>query len=326
MNSLEQCIKNYKDKGLIEHIAVRVGDRNGVLLEHYDSADENTLFDMASVTKIAVTSMLALLLLENGELLLGETMRWFYGGCESPITIKHLLTHTCGFGHKPLNIEGNTYQNIDEYILSIPHDIKIGTDVLYSCPGYILLGKIIEKRLKMSLSDGFEKYVAKPLGMSSSCFCPRSDNIVNANKTDELIGVVNDYNCQFLGGVCGNAGLFSNVADMTRFVHMLQNYGAPILRSPLTFENAIRCHTKGMSESRGLGFVVVDDRYKQTGRLFKNGSVGHCGHTGQSVFCDVESGLYVIVLSDATLHSKQYDEVKKFREDIHNAIADDLNK
>ncbi len=326
MNLLEQCIKNYKNKGLIEHIAVRVGDRNGVLCEYYDGADENTLFDMASVTKIAVTTMLAFVLLENGELSLGESMRWFYRGCESPITIKHLLTHTCGFGHKPLNLEGNTYQNIDEYILSIPHDIKIGTDVLYSCPGFVLLGKIVERKLGMSLADGFKKYVAEPLGMSYSGYCPKSDNIVNANKTEQLRGVVNDYNCQFLGGVAGNAGLFSNITDMTKFVKMLLNYGAPILRSPLTFKNAITNHTKGMSASRGLGFVIVDDRYKQTGRLFENGTFGHGGHTGQSVFCDINSGLYAIVLSDATLHSDNYEQVKKFREDIHNAIADDLKR
>ena len=326
MNSLEQCIKNYKNKGLIEHIAVRVGDRNGILTEYYDGAANTTLFDMASVTKIVVTTMLTLMLMEDAHLSLGESMRWIFRGAENPVEIKHLLTHTCGIGHKPLNIEGNTYDNIADYIMDIPRDINLGTDVLYSCPGFILLGKIVERKLGMSLDVAFKKYIAEPLDMSYSGYRPSSDNIVNANKTEELRGIVNDYNCQFLGGVAGNAGLFSNIVDMTKYVKMLLDFGAPLLRSPLTFKNAITNHTKGMSASRGLGFLIVDENYKQTGSLFKPGAFGHGGHTGQSVFCDINSGLYAIILSDATLHSDNYEQVKKFREDIHNAIADDLNK
>ena len=326
MNSLEKCIEKYKEQGLIEHVAVSVGNREGVLLEHYCGADDTTLFDMASVTKIVVTTMLTLMLLEDAKLSLGESMRWIFRGAENPVEIKHLLTHTCGIGHKPLNIEGNTYDNIADYIMGIPRDINLGTDVLYSCPGFVLLGKIVEKQLDMPLDTAFKKYIAEPLDMSYSGYRPCSDNIVNANKTEDMRGIVNDYNCRFLGGVAGNAGLFSNIVDMTKFVKMLLNFGAPLLRSPLTFKNAITNHTKGMSKSRGLGFLIVDENSKQTGKLFEPGAFGHCGHTGQSVFCDINSGLYAIILSDATLHSEQYDEVKKFREDMHNAIAETLKQ
>ena len=96
------------------------------------------------------------------------------------------------------------------------------------------------------------------------------------------------------------------------------------------FEISSRNHTENMSESRGLGFLYVDERYSQTGGLFDNGSIGHCGHTGQSLFVDLYSGLYVIILSDATLSvfkklkEHNYNEVMKMRENIHRAIKLDL--
>ena len=86
-----------------------------------------------------------------------------------------------------------------------------------------------------------------------------------------------------------------------------------------------------MSAARGLGFLYVDNRYKQTGELFPVGSVGHCGHTGTSVFFNSDSGLYVIILSDATVSvtkkygKSYYEKVKQMREHLHNAIKKDLN-
>ena len=76
--------------------------------------------------------------------------------------------------------------------------------------------------------------------------------------------------------------------------------------------------------------MYVDERYGQTGELFENGAIGHCGHTGQSVFLDYKTGLYVIVLSDATLSTvkkyggERYSEVVDMRKDLHNAIKKDL--
>ena len=92
------------------------------------------------------------------------------------------------------------------------------------------------------------------------------------------------------------------------------------------FEMAVKNYTAEKMECRGLGFVYVDNRYSQTGGLFEDGAIGHGGHTGQSVFLDYRTGLYVIVLSDATITtvkkygSEKYDEVIKMREKIHAAI------
>ena len=331
MLCLEKTIDEYVESGITEHIAVRVGQGNHVIYDTYrGGVDETTLFDMASVTKIMVTTSLALIALDRGLLKLEDKVDQFYS-TSKPFTIKNLLTHTIGIGHKSLNKEGSNYANIAEKILDIPSDIPIGTDVQYSCPGFILLGKILEKIFGMQLDQCFNELVAKPLGFENTSFLPSyRQNIVNANLNMEKRGIVNDYNCQFLGGIAGNAGLFSNLSDVTKYVEFIQNRGKPLIKEK-TFLLAAQNHTAEMSESRGLGYLYVDGRYQQTGGLFEDGAIGHCGHTGQSVFVDYRSGLYVIILSDATISTvkkygtEHYNEVMDMRARLHSAIKCDLS-
>ena len=271
-----------------------------------------------------------LLLLTKGLIALNDPVARFYE-TDRPITIKHLLTHTMGIGHKALNVEGNSYENICEKILAMPSDIPLGSDVLYSCPGFILLGKILERIFGKRLDECFLEFVAKPLGMTETTFLPRnSQNVVNSNLEAEKKGVVNDYNCQFLGGVAGNAGLFSNICDVTKYVGFLLSKGRPLI-SEKTFEMAVQNYTASMSASRGLGFLYIDERYRQTGTLFANGAIGHCGHTGQSVFVEYRTGLYTIILSDATISTvrkygkEHYGEVMEMRERLHVAIRSDFD-
>ena len=331
MICLEKTIDEYVESGILEHIAVRVGQGNHVIYDTYrGGVDETTLLDMASVTKIMVTTSLALIALDKGLLQLNDTVDKFYTTDKS-LSVKNLLTHTMGIGYKPLNKEGNTYENIAEKILDIPSDIPIGADVRYSCPGFILLGKILEKTFGMQLDQCFHELVAKPLGFENTLFLPLNrENTVNSNLDKTKRGIVNDYNCQFLGGIAGNAGLFSNLSDVTKYVLFLQNRGKPLIKEE-TFLLAAQNHTAEMSESRGLGYLYVDGRYQQTGGLFEDGAIGHCGHTGQSVFVDYRSGLYVIILSDATISTvkkygkEHYDEVMDMRARLHSAIKCDLH-
>lgn len=330
MICLEKTIDEYVESGILEHVAIRVGRGDNVICDTFRGGiDETTLFDMASVTKIMVTTVLALIALDRGLLQLNDAIDKYYS-TSKVLTIKNLLTHTIGIGHKALNKDGNTYENIAEKILDIPLDIPIGADVRYSCPGFILLGKILEKIFGMQLDHCFNELVAKPLGFENTSFLPLNrENIVNSNLDRTKRGIVNDYNCQFLGGIAGNAGLFSNLSDVTKYVHFLQRRGKPLIKEE-TFLLAAQNHTLGMSESRGLGFLYVDERYGQTGGLFPDGSIGHCGHTGQSVFVDYRSGLYVIILSDATVSTvrkygkERYDEVMEMRSRLHAAIKQDM--
>lgn len=331
MKYLEQVLDEYLNNGIVSNVFIRIGQNDKVL---YDTSrgniDEKTLFDMASVTKIMATTSLALIAIDKGLLALDASVSSFYP-TDKPLTIKNLLTHTIGIGHKALNKEGYTYHNIAEKILEISLDVPIGEWVLYSCPGYILLGKILEKIFGQRLDKAFDEWVAKPLGLTYTSFLPKDKNLcVNSNLEEDKRGVVNDYNCQFLGGVAGNAGLFSNIVDVTKYAACLLNSGAPLIGEN-TFQKAVENYTAfDKEESRGLGFVYVDEKYKQTGGLFATGSIGHCGHTGQSVFVDYKTGFYVIILSDATISTvkkygcEHYNEVMQMREDLHKAIKKDL--
>lgn len=336
MDKVEQCLDRLFREGAVQNIAIRIGKGEKVIYEMFRSVDENinaeTLFDMASVTKILAPTCIALIAMDEGVLHLSDKVGDILGLLPKggDITVKHLLTHTLGIGHKDLTKSEVTYDNVAEHILSIAPDIPIGSDVLYSCPGFILLGKVLEKIFDKRLDILFYEKVAQPLGMKKSLFCPpKCKGIVNSNINLEECGLVNDCNCRHLGGIAGNAGLFSNINDMTKFVFMLIKNGAPII-SAKTFKEAVKNHTVGMSEGRGLGFLYVDGKYSQTGSLFAEGSIGHCGHTGQSVFVSPSSGLYAIILSDtmASVTKKcgfdDYGAVMKIREEIHNAIYEDL--
>lgn len=335
--NLNKCIDNLISNKTVQNMIVRVGQGSNILCDikktvQDRSLSEHTLFDMASVTKIIVTTSLALVAIDRGTLSPSDKVSKFFPvpDDKKDMTVHHLLTHTMEIGHKSLLGSNGEHTGIEDYILNIPSDIPIGSNVLYSCPGFILLGRILERVYEERLDMAFNKHVALPLGMASTVFSPdRSADIVNANLSDSEIGVVNDYNCRYLGCICGNAGVFSNLADMTVYAKMLLSHGAPLLSEKI-FALAAQNHTESMNDSRGLGYLYVDDRYYQTGGLFPDGSIGHCGHTGQSVFADPESGLFVIVLSDATISTvkkygqQNYKEVKQMRHDIHAAIKADL--
>ena len=338
MRNLNECVNKLFSDKLCFNIAIKVGYRDKTIYELYKSEnsiiDETTLFDIASVTKIVCTTTLALIAIDKKLLSPSDKVSKYFSvpKDKEDLSVLNLLTHTMGIGYKLLSDYTDTPDNISDAILNIPLDLSVGEDVRYSCPAFILLGKILEAVLEDRLDNLFVKYVSTPLGMLSTKFLPETSfNVVNANVNQLECGTVNDLNCRFLGGVSGNAGVFSNIRDLSKYSEMLLRKGAPII-SENTFTSAIANFTEYKSESRGLGFLFVDEKYNQTGDLFSNGSFGHCGHTGQSLFVDPQSGLYVIILSDMTLSTIKkfgvdtYGEVILARENIHNSILKDLGE
>ena len=199
---LTECLDRLLDEGLISNIAVRVGRFDTVLADVYRSAgqkiDENTRFDMASVTKVMVTTPLALMALEQGAITLDTPVSAFFHDPRG-LTVRHLLTHTIGIGHKPLNLAGNTYDNIAGHILSIPADIPAGTNVMYSCPGFILLGKILEQIYGRRLDELFMERIAAPLNLTRSRFLPGGEGLAQLRQLDE------DHIAKGFLGMVGNA-------------------------------------------------------------------------------------------------------------------------
>lgn len=342
--NLEKYIDSLLAEKTAENIIVRVGRGDEILCDVKRAAEDRvlsdkTLFDMASVTKIVVVTSLALIAIDKGLLSVSDPVSKFFPvpDDKKEMTVKHLMTHTVSISHNSLRkceYKGK-YEGVEHCILSVPLSKPLGSSIRYSCFGFILLGRILETIYGERLDVAFKKRVAEPLGMTMTSYLPdRTLDIVNARMLDENVGIVHDPNCRRLGGVAGNAGLFSNLGDMTLFAKMLIAHGSPLF-SKETFLLAAKNYTANMETTdtyghRGLGYIHVNEHFGQAAGLFPDGSVGHCGHTGQSVFVDPESGLYVIVLSDATrsvekkLGKHSYEPIVQMRRELHSAIKADL--
>ncbi len=327
MNSIEKYLHDCLHNNMFDNCAVAIGNPDGekyrYLIDNKELiTDADTLFDMASVTKILSVALPALILADQGRLSFDAKMGDFFECTDEKknITIKNLLTHTSGMGGGAIEPYAGIPENAIQAILGKPLLMKPDTNVIYSCHGYMVMGKILERICGKALDQILVEYVTKPLNMNHTMYLPIGNNIVNSNDNKKETGLVNDFNARFVGGVSGNAGVFSSIDDMSIFARLLANDCNQLLSKKM-FDMAIMNYTDGMGESRGLGFCLVDERYSQAGDLFSMGSYGHCGHTGTSVFVHKCCKQYVVVLTNMTKCVKgTYNIVKEFRKNIHNAI------
>lgn len=247
-----------------------------------------------------------------------------------------MLTHTSGIIKVliPDSIADSGREAVVWHILKPDLAFEPGTAYRYSCSAYILLGFILEKILDAPLDKLYEKYITKPLMLKRSRFNIRGDepNAAICYRRKYMGKYrADDENAYTLRGVAGNGAFQSSVEDISKFLDAVLKKDSH-LYSKEWFELAERNWTPELSEGRGLGYLIVNENYHQTGKLFSPGSFGHCGHSGQSFFVNREEDLYVIILTNATrflniksgFRGYDYNIICKMREDIHNAIYDDL--
>ncbi len=281
---------------------------------------EDTLFDIASLSKLVSTTMIALKLIETGRLSPDDTIGRYlasaekYGDC----SIHHLLTHTSGLvPHMPL-YKMCEKGDVINTILSREPLCGVGDEVHYSCMGYILLGHILENVGGKSLDALAKAYVFEPIGMKTACYCRGnrrlSAPVAATEYRDDLgawvSGFVHDENAYHLDGVAGNAGVFATLDDMIAFAGMSSMKGT--LRngeeylSEKTFRNAIENKTPDKVESRGYGFQLKGTQASPMGEKMSIGSYGHTGFTGTSLYVDRESGLWGILLTNSVHYGRNH--------------------
>ncbi|MDR1598903.1 MAG: beta-lactamase family protein [Oscillospiraceae bacterium] len=284
-----------------------------------------TRFDMASCTKPFSATPLALLAIEDGELTLYDTVSRFFP--ETPpdkagITILQLLTHTGGFTqHYHIQDDTDDPERVVESILrSTLLDQPEGTPA-YSCIGFILLGKILEKAYGASLDALSAERVFGPLGMRNTSYNPTGGNIapteMSAATGVAWQGIVHDENARFLRGVSANAGVFADIADTARFCAMLAMGGDGFL-SAATMRKAIRNYTPGHDTHRGLGFHLAGPPLNFMGDLFPPESFGHTGFTGTCFAVDPHTGFYAALLTNRVHPTRENDKIQRFRRVFHN--------
>ena len=304
-----------------------------------ENANEDTLFDIASCGKVLHTVPLALQAIGEGKLSLDSVLDDFFPNVpeeKKRITVRQLMTHTSGIVRIPL-LKEICAQGTDAtaaLILSAPLAFAPGSNYVYSCNGMNLLGFIVEKLYGKTMDRLFEERLKAPLGMTRSRFEIAVDEpnaAVCYTRAEAGATRFDDDNVQSMGRVCGAGGSFFTGADIRKYVHAVLAKDERLYRREF-FALAETDYTPHYEEGRGLGWLIVDGRYPQTGTLFPAGSFGHCGHTGQSIYISRELGLYVILLSNATrfsamkcnYQSHNYDTVEALRAEIHNTIHADL--
>jgi serine-type D-Ala-D-Ala carboxypeptidase len=297
-----------------------------------------TVFDIASVSKVAATTAVAMLLYERGELdldlPLASVLPAFAQGDEQRklVTLRMLLAHSSGLpGYARLYEHAATRDDVVAAALALPLEAAPGTRSLYSDIGFILLGEALAKAAGEPLDAFCRREIFGPLGMAHTTFRPPSSWKAGIPPTvdDETFrrrvvqGEVHDENACVMGGVSGHAGLFSSAYDLALFAHCMLSGGRPILR-PETVELFTRRETSPPGTVRALGWDTPSPP-SQAGSHFSARSFGHLGYTGTSLWLDPERRLAIVLLTNRTWPDRASQLIKQVRPRFHDAVVEALS-
>jgi uncharacterized protein YbbC (DUF1343 family)/CubicO group peptidase (beta-lactamase class C family) len=295
---------------------------NRALVPAVEPMTLDTIFDLASLTKVVATTTSALMLLEDGRIRLSDRVSTYIPGFEKygkgDITLRHLMTHVSGL--RPdvdlvdpwVGYDKAIELAIEEVPLARPNERFVYSDI-----NYFLLGDIVRRVSGMTLDEFTRKRLFLPLGMKDTMFVPPASLIPRIAPTESctqygwpcqgpdmkmLRGVVHDPTARRMAGVAGHAGLFGTAADLAIFARMLLNGGrhnGTRILSALGVEKMTTPATPELERNvRGLGWDIDSSFSSNRGELLPIGSFGHTGFTGTSIWVDSDTGLFVIFLSN----------------------------
>ncbi len=297
------------------------------------------IFDLASVSKVVGTTMMAMILYERGLLDLDMPVSSIVpefadeGGRRNEITLGMLLAHSSGLpAYEKLFLREKSKAGLLAAAFSTPLCADPGTEAVYSDIGFIILGIVLERLADESLDEFCQREVFGPLGMTRTMYNPPAswrDAIVptandQAFRHRVIQGEVQDENASVLEGVAGQAGIFANADDMSTFAHCMLNGGKPILR-PETIARFTQRETAPVGTSRALGWDTPSSP-SQSGRYFSPSSFGHLGYTGTSLWIDPERQFSITLLTNRTWPDCTNQAIKQVRPRVHDAIIEALGE
>ena len=304
----------------------------------------DTVFDLASLTKVVATTTAVMTLVEDGRVRLNDPVALHVPGFErygkGTITLRHLLTHVSGL--RP-DVDLHPWTGYDAAIELAKDEVPTsppGETFVYSDINFFLLGDIVSRVTGQSLDAYLKRRVFEPLGMKETGFNPPKSLLPRMAPTERcaeqdawpckrpgaapLRGVVHDPTARRMGGIAGHAGLFSTARDLQRFVRMLINNGelggVRVLSAASVRTMTSPQTPAGMRNVRGLGWDIDSTFSGNRGDLFPIGSYGHTGFTGTSLWIDPSSGGYVIFLS-SRLHPDGTGDVTPLRGKVATVAA-----
>jgi CubicO group peptidase (beta-lactamase class C family) len=335
------------EEGIEQHVfpgaSVAITSQNALVAHHgfghytYEkkarAIDADSIFDIASLTKVVATTAMAMLLHERRQLDIDSyvigTLPEFAVGDErrDQVTYRMLLAHSSGLpAWAPLYKKAKNKANMLQAAAETPFASGPGSRAEYSDIGFILLGEALEELSGSPLDSFCELDIFKRLEMNSTHFNPDKKSkpqIVPSVKGQEIRnrviqGEVHDENAFTMGGVAGHAGLFATSGDLARFAHCLLRGGAPLWK-PETVEMFTRREETPAGTSRALGWDTPS-KPSQSGQYFYPGSYGHLGYTGTSLWIDSERELSVTLLTNRTWPDNKNQAIKELRPRFHDAV------
>ena len=297
----------------------------------------DTVFDLASVTKVVATTTMAMILYERGLLDLDLPVISIVpefstqDSRRGEVTMRMLLAHSSGLpAYEKLFLKAKTREELLAAAFSAPLANDPGAKTEYSDIGFIILGVALERTAEQALDHFCQREVFGPLGMSHTTFSPPPSwrQTIPPTADDQsfrhriIQGEVQDENASVLGGVAGHAGLFANAGDVATFAHAILQGGRPILR-PETVALFTRREITPVATSRALGWDTPSSP-SQSGKYFSPGSFGHLGYTGTSLWIDPERQLSVTLLTNRTWPDCSNQAIKQLRPRVHDAIVESL--
>ncbi len=319
-----------------------------------EPATADTLFDLASLTKVVATATGVWQLIEGGELALddrlvevlppfaeapeGETAGW-----RRDVLVRHLLTHTSGLpaGRDVGRVDGDRSARLAA-VATTPLTSRPGERMVYSDLGFMLLGALIETISGSSLDSFCRERIFAPLGMVDTGYRPpdpgrtaatewKQDAGRDGHEPGFVRGVVHDENARSLGGVSGHAGLFSTASDLGVFADALLSGGVggapgrPLRRilSAASVERMTLPLVIGEGSSRTLGWQGAGQSGAPYGDLWSARVYGHTGFTGTALWIDPERDVWVVLLTNAVHMGRAVGipATYRLRTYVHNAVV-----
>ena len=308
-----------------------------------------TWFDLASLTKPMVIGTLGVLLIRDGSLSLttkvAEVLPETAESALGARTVIELLTHSAGMpGWEPLY--ALTEQGTDGPLEALC-DLTVGeagAHVVYSCPGFIVLGMIFQRLTRSRLDELFGERVLGPLELENELafLADPSHPIVGGASTpaaesamleergldlgsipSSRPGQPDDGNARFLGGVAGNAGLFGTIAGVLGLARAYLEPG--VLFSSDEISMAATDHTPGLEQARGLAWQIASSTGCSAGPALSPSAFGHSGFTGTSLWIDPARGISMALLSNRNHPGHRLNDLHPLRRRFHELVINHVS-
>jgi len=311
-------------------------------LSHDADATEartDTIYDLASLTKVVATTTIAMILVDEGRLDLSRPVAAFLprfrGADKEKVKVEDLLTHSSGLDWwAPLYQDTKGKQAFVEKVQAMDLVYPPGTKSLYSDLGLVLLGEVLERVAGEPLDAFAGKRILEPLGMKDTRYRPGPDLLARIAPTEKdpwrgrvLRGEVHDENAFAMGGVAAQAGLFGTAPDLARFAQMMLN-GGVLEHKRIVAREIVERFTRraGIPDSsRAIGWDTPSAGSSAGDRLSAR-SFGHTGFTGTSLWIDPERNMFIILLTNRVHPTRENNAIRGVRRAVADAVVDGLDR